>query len=71
MCVHIFTKICAPLEHVHVVCTDTLEVLGTKATVKQEASDTPQPVSEHPGMCIRSLRVIVGTFVHLTTARYD
>ena len=54
-----------PLEHVHVVSTDTSE--GTKATVKQEESDTPQPVSEHPGIMVYHISVCNGAyFVHLT-----
>ena len=55
MCVHKFTKIGVSLEHVHVVSTDTSE--GAKATVKQEKSDTPQPVSDHPGIMMYQISV--------------
>ena len=47
MGVHKFTQICVPLKHVHIVTTDTSE--GPK---KREESDTPQPVSEHPGIMV-------------------
>ena len=50
LCVHKFTKIGTPLEHVRTVFTETSE--GPKATVKQDESVYEQFVSEHPGIIL-------------------